>query len=163
MLDGASLRSRPLDWVELDGAANGDIPLDLSEGGYCFGRRPGAYSLCYFRSDQVFRKRGGRAHLRLEIVPVITDLNGEEPHYQFNQRIIDKRDAVAVVPGRRICGPGWPGSTSTAWVGGPWRSPGNRNPFSCKQAGPLELTFDIPADLTEAEVNAQPGYYIRAG
>lgn len=161
VLDGASLRSRPLDWVELDGAANGDIPLDLSEGGYCFGRRPGAYSLCYFRSDQVFRKRGGRAHLRLEIVPVITDLNGEEPHYQFNQRIIDKRDAVAVVPDDvYVAQVAWEYFNGLGWR--PLAVSGNRNPFSCKQAGPLELTFDIPADLTEAEVNAQPGYYIRA-
>lgn len=161
VLDGVSLRSRPLDWAALDGAANGDIPLDLSEGGYCFGRRPGAYSLCYFRSDQVFRKRGGRAHLRLEIVPVITDLNGEEPHYQFNQRIIDKRDAVAVVPDDvYVAQVAWEYFNGLGWR--PLAVSGNRNPFSCKQAGPLELTFDIPADLTEAEVNAQPGYYIRA-
>ena len=97
-LDGVTLHSRPLDWLSLDGAANGDVPLDLREGGYCFGRRPAAYALCYFRCDQAFRKRGARVHLRLEVAPVITDLNGDEPHYQFTQRIIDKRDAVAIVP-----------------------------------------------------------------
>ena len=161
VLDGVSLRSRPADWLPVDGAANGDIPLDLTEGDYCFGRRPAAYALCYFRSDLAFRKRGARVALRLEVVPVITDLNGEEPHYQFTQRIIDKRDAVAVVPDDVYV-------SQVTWEyfnGLGWRSltvSGSRNPFSCKQEGPLELTFDVPQDIAQAEVNAQPGWYIRA-
>ena len=161
VLDGVSLRSRPVGWRPVDAAANGDIPLDLTEGGYCFGRRPAAYALCYFRSDQVFRKRGARVALRLEIAPVITDLNGEEPHYQFNQRIIDKRDAVAVVPDDvYVAQVAWEYFNGLGWR--PLTVSGSRNPFSCKQEGPLELTFDVPADLTQAEVNAQPGWYIRA-
>lgn len=161
VLDGVRLRSRPMGWRDVDGTANGDIPLDLTEGGYCFGRRPAAYSLCYFRSDQVFRKRGARVHLRLEVAPVITGLSGEEPHYQFNQRIIDKRDAVAVVPDDvYVDQVAWEYFNGLGWK--PLEVSGNRNPFSCKQEGPLEVTFDVPVDLTEAEVNAQPGYYIRA-
>ena len=156
-----SLRSRPVGWRPVDAAANGDIPLDLTEGDYCFGRRPAAYALCYFRSDQVFRKRGARVALRLEVAPVITDLNGEEPHYQFTQRIIDKRDAVAVVPDDvYVAQVAWEYFNGLGWR--PLTVSGSRNPFSCKQEGPLELTFDVPADLTQAEVNAQPGWYIRA-
>lgn len=161
LLDGARLRSRPLDWLTLDGVANGDIPLDLGEGGYCFGRRPAAYALCYFRCDQAFRKRGARVHLRLEVAPVITDLNGEEPHYQFTQRIIDKRDAVAIVPDDvYVSQVAWEYYNDLGWH--PLTVSGSRNPFSCKQEGPLELTFDVPEDISQAEVNAQPGWYIRA-
>ena len=98
VLDGVGLRSRPAGRVAVDSAANGDIPLDLEAGGYCFGRRPAAYGLCYFRSDQVFRTRGSRVNLHLEVAPIITNLADQAPHYQFNQRIIDKRDAVVITP-----------------------------------------------------------------
>ena len=40
VLDGVGLRSRPAGRVSVDSASNGDIPLDLEAGGYCFGRRP---------------------------------------------------------------------------------------------------------------------------
>ncbi len=46
-----------------------------------------------------------------------------------------------------------------------WRAlavTGDRNPFSGKKEGPLELVFDVPEDLEAAEVNAQEGWYIRA-
>ena len=161
ILDGVSLQSRPLDWLALDGAANGDVPLDLEEGGYCFGRRPAAYALCYFRCDQAFRKRGGRVHLRLDVVPVIRDFDRQEPQYQFTQRIIDKRDAVAVVPDDvYVSQVAWEYYNGLGWH--PLTVSGSRNPFSCKQEGPLELTFDVPWDMARAEVNAQPGWYIRA-
>ena len=161
VLDGVSLRSRPVGWQSVDGADNGDIPLDLAEGGYCFGRRPAAYSLCYLRSDQVFCKRGARVHLRLDVVPVISGVDREEPQYQFTQRIIDKRDAVAVVPDDvYVAQVAWEYFNGLGWR--PLAVSGSRNPFSCKQEGPLELTFDVPADFARAEVNAQMGCYIRA-
>ena len=161
LLDGARLRSRPGGPLPLDGAASGDVPLDLEEGGYCFGRRPAAYGLCYFRSDQVFRKRGARASLRLEIVPIVTDPPDQGPHYRFDQRIIDKRDAVAVVPDDVYV-------SQVTWEyfnGMGWRAltvSGNKDPFSCKDSGPLNVVFDVPEDLVQTEVNAQPGWYIRA-
>ncbi len=73
VLDGIRLRSRPAGRVPVDGAACGDIPLDLERGDYCLGRRPAAYNLCYLRSDQVFSKRGARVDLRLDIVSIVTD------------------------------------------------------------------------------------------
>ena len=161
VLSGVRLRSRPQGWRPVDGASNGDIPLDLAEGGYCFGRRPASYGLCYFRSDQVFCKRGAQAALRLEVVPVINGPDRLEPQYQFTQRIIDKRDAVAVVPDDvYVSQVAWEYFNGLGWC--PLAVSGNRNPFSCKQEGPLVLTFDVPADLAETEVNAQTGYYIRA-
>ena len=161
LLDGVRLRSRPMGWRGLDEASNGDIPLDLSEGGYCFGRRPAAYSLCYFRSDQVFRKRGARVNLRLDVVPIISGVEGREPQYEFTQRIIDKRDAVAVVPDDvYVAQVAWEYFNGLGWS--PLTVTGSRNPFSCKQEGPLEVVFDVPADLAQAEVNARLGYYIRA-
>ncbi len=161
VLAGVRLRSRPAGPVAVDSVANGDIPLDLEEGGYCFGRRPAAYGLCYFRSDHVFRKRGARVNLHLEVVPIVTDLTDQSPQYQFNQRIIDKRDAVTVVPDDVYI-------SQVAWEyfnGTGWRAltvSGNRNPFSCKDSGPLSVIFDVPEDMAAAEVNAQQGYYIRA-
>ncbi len=161
VLDGVGLRSRPRDRVPLDGVSSGDVPLDLAEGGYCFDRRPAVYNLCYFRSDQVFRKRGARVNLALEIAPVVTDLTEEGPRYQFNQYIIDKRDAVTVVPDDVYV-------DQVVWEyfnGAGWRSlsvSGSRNPFSCKQAEGLEVVFDVPEDMAPAEVNAQTGWYIRA-
>ena len=161
VLDGVRLRSRPMGTLPLDSVSFGDVPLDLEEGGYCFGRRPADYGLCYFRSDRVFRKRGARALLRLDIVPVVNDLSDQTPHYQFNQRIIDKRDAVAIVPDDvYIAQVAWEYFNGTGWR--TLKVSGSRNPFSCKQDVSLEVTFDVPGDLEETEVNAQSGYYIRA-
>ena len=161
VLDQISLRSRPAARRPVDGVSNGDIPLELEEGGYCFGRRPAPYSLCYFRSDQTFRKRGARVNLRLEIVPIISNLVDQTPHYQFTQRIIDKRDAVVVTPDDvYVSQVVWEYFNGVGWC--PLTVSGNRNPFSCKQEGVLEVTFDVPADLTACEVNAEGGYFIRA-
>ena len=161
VLNGVRLRSRPRGWRNVDGAANGDIPLELTEGGYCFGRRPAAYGLCYFRSDQVFRKRGAQVALRLDMAAIVNGPDRLEPQYQFTQRIIDKRDAVAVVPDDvYVSQVAWEYYNGLGWC--PLTVSGNRNPFSCKQEGPLEVTFQVPADLSPAEVNAQPGWYIRA-
>lgn len=161
ILEEARLHSRPIGWREMDGVSNGDIPLDLAEGGYCFGHRPAAYALCYFRCDEAFSKRGGRVHLRLDVAPVVTAPSGQEPHYQFNQHIIDKRDAVAIVPDDVFVSQvAWEYFNGMGWH--PLTVSGSRNPFSCQQDGPLELTFDVPADQTRTEVNAQPGWYIRA-
>ena len=161
MLDGVRLRSRPAGRLPLDGVSNGDIPLELEEGGYPFGRRPTPYSLCYFRSDQVFRKRGARVNLRLDIAPIVTDLVDQSPQYQFNQRIIDKRDAVAIVPDDvYVSQVSWEYFNGLGWH--PLAVTGSRNPFSCRQEGELEVVFDVPADLSETEVNAESGWYIRA-
>lgn len=161
ILDSIRLSSRPLDRVPVDSVANGDIPLDMKEGDYCFSRRPAAYSMCYFRSDQVFSKRGAQVNLQLDVVPIITDPPDTAPQYQFGQRIIDKRDAVEIVPDDVYV-------SQVIWEyfnGFGWRVldvSGDKNPFSCKREGPLELIFEVPEDLAATEVNAEEGYYIRS-
>ena len=161
VLDGVSLRSSPVGRVALDGVSGGDVPLDLEEGGYPFGRRPAPYALCYFRSDRAFRKRGARVNLRLEVAPVVTMPADNGPQYQFNQRIIDKRDAVAVVPDDVfVAQVAWEYFNGAGWR--PLEVRGSRNPFSCREEGPLEVVFDVPGDLAETEVNAETGWYIRA-
>lgn len=161
VLDGIRLRSRPGGPLPLDSVANGDVDLDLEGGDYCLGRRPAPYSLCYFRSDQAFRKRGARVCLRLDIAPVVEGPAEPQLQYDFHQRVIDKRDAVAVRPDDVYV-------SQVTWEyfnGLGWRAlavSGRRNPFSCKTEGPLEVVFDVPEDLSAAVVNAQQGYYIRA-
>ena len=109
----------------------------------------------------MFRKRGARVNLRLDIAPIVTDLVDQSPQYQFNQRIIDKRDAVAIVPDDVYVSPGFVGVLQRpGWH--PLAVTGSRNPFSCRQEGELEVVFDVPADLSETEVNAESGWYIRA-
>lgn len=161
VLDRARLRSVPLERRQLDGVYSGDVALELPEGGYCFGRRPAPYAMCYFRSDQALSKRGARVNLHLDMGVVITDLADKAPHYQFTQRIIDKRDAVAIVPDDvYVAEVAWEYFNGLGWSA--LAVSGDRNPFSCKREGPLELTFDVPADLAETEVNAQRGRFIRA-
>lgn len=161
ILDRAHLRSRPLDRVAVESAVQGDVPLDLETGDYCFGRRPAVYGLCYFRSDQVLGKRGARVNLRLEVVPVITEAPAADRQYQFNQRIIDKQSAAAVVPDDVYVGQvAWEYYNGTGWR--PLKVSGDKNPFSCQREGRLEVVFDVPGDLAAAEVNAEEGRYIRA-
>lgn len=160
-LSGIALRSMIPQSVAADGASNNDIPISLEAGGYCFGRRPAPYEMFYIRSDRVFCKRGARVNLGLDIVPVIYSTVGDEPQYEFNKRIIDKNDAVRILPDdvfvEQVV---WEYYNGTGWaklaVGG------NENPFSCKQTGALLVLFTVPEDMSAATVNAETGYYIRA-
>lgn len=161
-VEGIRLKSRPMGPLAVESVANGDIELDLETGGYCLGRRPAAYSTCYLRSDSAFSKIGAVAELELDIEPVITEAPAAgTPQYQFNQRIIDKKDAVVVVSDDVYV-------AQVAWEyynGSGWRRldvAGDKNPFSCKGDGRYELTFVVPEDLRPVEVNAREGYYIRA-
>ncbi len=161
VLSGVRMRSAMNQSVPADSLANNDVPISRQEGGYCFGRRPMPYELFYLRSDLVLCKRGARAEMELDIVPVVVSSVGDEPQYEFNRRIINKSDAVRVVPDDVFV-------EQVVWEyynGTGWRElsvSGNENPFSCKQTGRLTIAFDVPEDLSPAQVNAQEGYYIRA-
>ena len=39
---------------------------------------------------------------------------------------------------------------------------GDKNPFSCKRDGALNVVFQVPEDLEPTDVNAETGWYIRA-
>lgn len=159
-LSGARLRSFPADQVQADRLAFGDVPITQPDGGYCFGRRPAAYGLFYIRSDSVLSKRGAAANLRLDLTAIVTDLTDNAPQYAFNQRIIDKQSAVAVQPDDVFI-------SQVVWEyynGLGWRClevTGDRNPFSCKREGRLEVVFQVPDDLCATEVNAEMGYHLR--
>ncbi len=161
VLDQASLLSEPLAPCPAQSLYAGDVPLEPGEGGYCFGQRPAPYSLFYLRCDEVLTKAGARAMAELDIAPIVFNPPAQGPAYQFNQAIIDKRGAVEQKPDDVFI-------SAVVWEyfnGLGWRQlavEGDRNPFSCRQTGPLRLTFRVPEDLAETEVNAEPGCYLRA-
>lgn len=161
LVEGITLRSEPLEPCPVQSLAWGDLPISLPEGGYCFGRRPAPYEMFYIRSDTAFSKRGARAAIRLDVVPVVDDPGEQGPNYDFHQAIIDKRGAVAAKPDDVfVSSVVWEYYNGLGWR--PLETTGDRNPFSGKREGPLELVFQVPRDLTAAEVNAQEGLYIRA-
>lgn len=161
LLEGVRVRSSPLGALPIDAAACGDVPLDLENGDYCLGRRPAPYSICYFRSDCVFRKRGAQVNLHLNIGAAVTNYVDPAPQYSFTQRIIDKRDAVAVVPDDvYVDQVTWEYFNGFGWCR--LQVTGSKNPFSARQEGSLETVFTVPEDMEIAEVNAESGYYIRA-
>lgn len=155
------VRAEPLDRFPVQSMAFGDLPIPLAEGGYCFGRRPAAYGMFYLRSDTAFSKRGALVNLRLDISEIVDEPPTAGPDYDFRQPIIDKQNAVAVKPDDVYV-------SEVIWEyfnGLGWRRlevTGDRNPFSCKRAGPLETVFRVPEDMRETMVNAEQGLYIRA-
>lgn len=161
LLDGVRLRSAPAGPLPVEQMASGDTPILPEEGGYCFGRRPTPYSLFYLRFDRAFCKRGARINLRLTITPIVTDYAQNSPQYQFNQRIIDKQDAVTVKPDDVFVDEvTWEYFNGTGWTRLPVN--GSRNPFSCKETGAAETQFTVPEDICPVEVNAEEGFFIRA-
>ena len=160
-LRGIALRSSLPASMDVDALFHNDAPLSKQTGGYCFGHRPMPYELFYIRCDSVLCKRGANVRLGLDIVPVINDTVGDELRYEFNRRIIDKRDAVKIVPDdvfvEQVV---WEYYNGTGWsalaVGG------NENPFSCRAEGIQQVLFTVPEDMAPVVVNAQEGYYVRA-
>lgn len=161
LVDGIRLRSTPDQWRAVEEMAFGDAPIQPEEGGYCFGRRPTTYGLFYLRSDEVFCKRGAQVNLRLELAPIVSEPENIGPQYEFNQMIVDKKAAVTVRPDDVFVGEVvWEYYNGMGWT--QLAVSGNRNPFSCKDAGRMETVFTVPEDLCLTEVNARTGCYIRA-
>lgn len=160
-LDQILLTSEPLEPCGAQSLFFGDLPIDSAEGGYCFGRRPAPYGLFYLRSDSALSKAGARASLRLEIVPIVEEPAAQPPQYRYGEAIIDKQGAVEVKPDDVwISGVTW-----EYFNGQGWRQlavTGDKNPFSCKRDGALNVVFQVPEDLEPTDVNAETGWYIRA-
>ena len=156
-----ALSSAPLADCPASRLFSGDVLLETEDGGYCFGRRPAPYELFYLRSDTVLSKKGALAMLRLDLAFIVDAPRRDGPEYQYGTAIIDKSGVVEAKPDDVfISGVVW-----EYYNGVGWRNlavSGDRNPFSGKKEGPLELTFQIPEDLAETEVNAEAGLYIRA-
>ena len=160
-LEQAILSSEPLEDCPVRRMFSDDLPILPEEGGYCFGRQPEPYSMFYIRSDTVFSKRTARAVLKLSLVQQVIEPPKGEVQYEYGQSIIDKRGAVERKPDDvYISGVVWEYFNGLGWRN--LEVSGSRNPFSGKNDRAEALTFRIPEDLIETEVNAETGLYIRA-
>ncbi len=137
-----------------------DVPVIPGDGGYCFGRRPAIYDVFYLRCDTVLTKRGAEALLRLDVAFVVDEPEAQAVRYDFTQPIINKQSAVEQKPDDAAV-------TQVIWEyynGIGWKYLavlGDRNPFSSKRDGALDVRFTVPEDIEETDVNADTGFYIR--
>lgn len=160
-LEHILVSSAPLEDCPVQRMFFDDVPISLEEGGYCFGKQPEPYDMFYVRSDTVLSKKSAGAVLKLSLTHMVSEPARDEVRYEYGQAIIDKRSAVERKPDDvYISGVVW-----EYFNGLGWRSlevSGSRNPFSGQQDRAAELTFRVPEDLEETEVNAETGLYIRA-
>ena len=160
-VDSMELSSEPLSPCAPRSIYSNDIPIDLQEGGYCFGRRPAVYNMFYLCSDTALSKRGAEALLRLELAFIVDEPESQQERYDFTQPIINKQSAVEKKPDDvAVTAVIWEYYNGIGWKNLPVS--GDKNPFSSAREGALELRFHIPEDIEETEVNADAGYYIRA-
>ena len=161
LVDAVEIASEPLSPCPADSVYSGDIPIFEDEGGYCFGRRPSVYSMFYLRCDDALTKKGAEAVLQLDLAFIVDEPEAQRVRYDFTQPIIDKQSAVEQKPDdvavskviwEYYNGIGWKNITVT----------GDRNPFSAKRDGALDVRFQVPEDIEEAEVNAETGFFLRA-
>ena len=157
-LSGIRIKSIQAEATPVDSLANNDIPISPTEGGYCFGRRPVAYELFYIRSDDVFVKRGADVALNLDMSIITYAAVSTDPQYEFNRNIIEKDGATIPLDEVYVEQVAWEYYNGSGWA--MLSVVGNRNPFSGKTDG--ELRFTVPRDMSDALVNAERGYYIRA-
>ena len=138
-----------------------DLPISLEEGGYCFGRQPEPYHMFYLRSDTVLSKRTAHAILKLSLSHRVSEPPQGGTRYEYGQAIIDKRGVAERKPDDvYISGVIWEYFNGLGWRN--LEVSGSKNPFSGQQDLAAELTFTVPEDLMETEVNAEAGLYIRA-
>ncbi len=160
-LEQVLLTSAPLEPCGAQSLFFGDLPIDPSEGGYCFGRRPAPYGIFYLRSDSALSKAGAQANLHLEIAPIVEEPSVQPPQYTFGAAVIDKQGAVEIKPDNVwISGVVWEYFNGLGWRR--LEVKGDKNPFSCQRDGSLEVVFQVPEDLEPTDVNAETGWYIRA-
>ena len=161
-LEGVTIASIPAEECPAQTLFSGDIPMDREAGDYCFSRRPALFSLFYLRCDTALSKRTAMVHLRLDLSFVVDDPAIPEPQIAYGQAIIDRQSAVTTTPDDVfVSGVVWEYYNGLGWKN--LEIKGNRNPFAAREAGQGEVsvTFQIPPDLREIEVNAEPGLYIR--
>jgi len=160
-LDAMELASEPLRPCPAQSMYSDDLPIFPQEGGYCFGRRPAVYNVFYLRCDSALTKRGADALLHLEIAPIVDEPEALGARYDFTQPIIDKKSAVEQKPDDvYVSEVVWEYYNGLGWRNLPVT--GDKNPFSCKRDGALDVRFTVPEDAEEVEVNAETGFYIRA-
>ena len=99
--------------------------------------------------------------LHLDLAFIVDEPEAQRVRYDFTQPIIDKQSAVEQKPDdvavskviwEYYNGIGWKNLIVT----------GDRNPFSARRDGALDVRFQVPEDIEEAEVNAEIGFFLRA-
>ncbi|MBE7005311.1 MAG: hypothetical protein E7425_13735 [Ruminococcaceae bacterium] len=160
-VDAIELSCEPITPCAVRSMYNNDIPISLQEGGYCFGRRPGVYNMFYLNCDSALTKHGADVLLHLDIAFVVDEPETQKVRYDFTQPIIDKQSAVEQKPDDvTVSEVVWEYYNGIGWKN--LQVSGDKNPFSSKRDGALEVRFRVPEDMDEAEVNAEIGYFIRA-
>ena len=160
-IDVMEIASEPLAPCAPSSLFNGDIPIFPEEGGYCFGRRPAVYSMFYLCCDDALTKRGADALLHLDLAFIVDEPEARGARYDFTQPIIDKQSAVEQKPDDvAVSQVVWEYFNGIGWKNLPIT--GDRNPFSGKRDGSLDIRFQVPEDIEAAEVNAEVGCFIRA-
>ena len=159
-IDTMEISSEPLSPCEPGSMYHGDLPILPEEGGYCFGRRPALYDSFYLSCDDALTKRGADALLHLELAFIVDEPESQGMRYDFTQPIIDKQSAVEQKPDDvAVTQVVWEYFNGIGWKHLPVT--GDRNPFSAKRDGALDVRFRVPEDIEEAEVNAEVGYFLR--
>ena len=160
-VDAMEISSEPLSPCPARSLYCGDLPITVEEGGYCFGRRPAVYDMFYLSCDEALTKRGADALLHLELAFIVDEPQAEKERYDFTQPIINKQNAVQRKPDdAAVTAVLWEYYNGLGWKNLPVT--GDKNPFSSKRDGSLDVRFRVPDDIEETEVNADLGYYIRA-
>ena len=159
-VDAMEISSEPLSPCDADGMYYGDLPIIPEEGGYCFGRRPALYNTFYLCCNDALTKRGADAVLHLDLAFIVDEPEAQTARYDFTQPIIDKQSAVEQKPDdTAVTQVIWEYFNGIGWKHLPVT--GDRNPFSAKRDGALDVRFRVPEDIEEAEVNAEIGYFLR--
>ena len=157
-----TLSSAPLSPCPSQALYCGDLPIPLPEGGCCFGRRPAVYDMFFLRCDTVLTKRGAEAQLKLDLAFLVDEPDQpKEERYDYTRHVINKQRVVERKPDDcAVAEVLWEYFNGIGWKHLPVK--GDKNPFSGKKQGTLELRFTVPEDIEETEVNADIGYFIRA-
>lgn len=156
------LSSEPLAPCPVQSMYNGDLPIPLQEGGYCFGRRPSVYDMFFLRCDTALSKKGAEALLRFELSFIVDEPEKPQERYDFTHHVISKQRVIERKPDNvAITEVIWEYFNGIGWKHLPVT--GDRNPFSGAKAdaSQLELRFTVPEDVDVSEVNADIGYFIR--
>ena len=161
IVSAVSLSSRSGEEIPIGEMLSEDLPIEPETGGYCFGKNISPFDSFYLRQDQVFSKRGAEVTLTFDLSFLQNTTVDSRVQYSFDKNIIDKNDAVSIVPEdvyisqvvwEYYNGYGW----SRLFV------KGDRDLFSGKKEGPLCLSFTVPENIAPVEETAEEGYYIRA-
>ena len=161
-LEGLTVGGKSLKGLHADELYNGEFPIIMGKGGYCFGRIPAPLEEFYIKSDAAFNKKGAEVNLLFDLdIVTYTTFDDTTPQYTYGENIIDKNAAVAVraedVYINEIV---WEYYNGIGW--NYIEAKGTVNPFSGQNDGALAVRFTIPEDIEPTEVNAEEGFYIRA-